>query len=719
MADDDADFDDGRRRQERDEPDAPAKARQVRVALARIVAAVDAAGPFLPPRGCGRRDFILSPGLAEKYREYANAIGAAAPSDKLDAFATAARYIAGLIDPTDFPEVEAVDRLWETAEAAGLVVAHGEDAIQARLAAALASPIVVDEDHPQLSAGAPEQAPQPARGAKRRARKAAKFSDGGAGKAPPPRDGDHPEPAAGGDDDGLHLRLAFLPHTDVGNAERFSERNRGRLRFCPAIGWLAWDDKRWCREAAGRKGGLGRKVKAAAHVTARAIQDEAEALRKSDCDVEVAVRNKEPVMMSDQLASHGRKSEQAKALSAMVDQAEPYLHVSAKVLDADPYKFNVANGTVIIRKTDDGSDYISLRPHDPADLLTKCSDVAFDPKATCPTFDTFFAEVQPKQEMRRFLLQWQGLSLTGDVTEQKLCIFWGEGGNNGKSTLIDVCAHIAGEYSRTIPNESFLNDGPGRAAGQASLDLAMLPGIRHLRTSEPKRGAKLAGELIKLATGGEPLLARHLNEEFFEFYPEFKLTISGNYCPNIDGADGGIRRRAKLVPWLVKVADDRIDRHLGKKLRAEASGILNRLLDGLRDWLDHGLIFPADVVEATGDYFRNSDPCGRFIEQCTVPVPGSRVKSSEVHAVFGVWAKANAMEWSKPWSRKALAMALKEHGFKSMHSNGMWWLDVELTKGVGDFLDFDGKPFKGDSHNVKNVGGADDQNVGGEDDQFE
>ena len=534
-------------------------------------------------------------------------------------------------------------------------------------------------------------------------------SDGGNGP-PPPRNGD---PGNAGGDDNLNLRLAFLPYTDVGNAERFRERNRGGLRFCPAIGWLAWDGKRWCREAAGRKGGLGRKVKAAAHVTARAIQDEADALRKSGRDVEVATRNKEPVMMSDQLASHGRKSEQAKALSAMADQAEPYLHVSAKELDADPFKFNVANGTLIFRKTDDGSDYISLRPHDPADLLTKCSEVAFDPKAACPTFDTFLAEVQPNPEMRRFLLQWQGLSLTGDVTEQKLCMFWGEGGNNGKSTLIDVCSYIAGEYSRTVPIETFLNDGRGRGAGQASPDLAMLPGIRHLRTSEPERGAKLAEALIKLATGGEPLLARHLREEYFEFYPEFKLTISGNYCPRIDGADGGIRRRVKLVPWPVKVADERVDQDLGKKLRAEASGILNRLLDGLRDWLDHGLIFPADVVEATGDYFRDSDPCGRFIEECTGPAPGSRVRSSEVHAVFGVWAKASAMEWSKPWSRKALAMALKEHGFKSKHSNGMWWLDVELTKRVGDFLDFDGKPFKGDSRDVKSAGG-DDQNVGGE-----
>ncbi|MGD0334052.1 MAG: virulence-associated E family protein [Xanthobacteraceae bacterium] len=186
-----------------DEPNPPGPDKASRHGWQRIVAAVDAAGPILPPRGCGRRDFVLSPGLAEKYRQYANAIGAAAPSEKLDAFATAARYIAGLIDPSDFPEVEAVDRLWATAEAAGLVIAHAEDAIQARLALALASPIVVDEDHPQLSAGAPEQAPQPARGAKRRPVKRS------GGKSLPPAEAAMPtgsgrppsEPPGDGEDD--------------------------------------------------------------------------------------------------------------------------------------------------------------------------------------------------------------------------------------------------------------------------------------------------------------------------------------------------------------------------------------------------------------------------------------------------------------------------------------------------------------------------------------
>jgi putative DNA primase/helicase len=61
--------------------------------------------------------------------------------------------------------------------------------------------------------------------------------------------------------------------------------------------------------------------------------------------------------------------------------AAPYLAVDIDALDADPWKFNVANGTLIF---DCAARSVSLKPHDPADLITKISPVAYDPAATCP-----------------------------------------------------------------------------------------------------------------------------------------------------------------------------------------------------------------------------------------------------------------------------------------------------------------------------------------------
>ena len=80
---------------------------------------------------------------------------------------------------------------------------------------------------------------------------------------------------------------------------------RFKNRFChwPAIGWLAWDGRRWTAEGAD---GL---VVIAEHETVRAIQAEANAIRDADEDVVVGVkRNNAPVMLSERIAAWGRTS---------------------------------------------------------------------------------------------------------------------------------------------------------------------------------------------------------------------------------------------------------------------------------------------------------------------------------------------------------------------------------------------------------------------------
>jgi putative DNA primase/helicase len=419
----------------------------------------------------------------------------------------------------------------------------------------------------------------------------------------------------------------------------------------------------------------------------------------------------EPVYLSDLLSRWGRTSEANSKIVVIAKNAAAYLYVETSELDADPFKINVANGTLVVRRkfTDaDGlfadwaahGDYIRFKQHDPADLITKISPVLFDPAADCPRYDQFLAEVQEKPENRRFLHQWKGLSLTGDTSEQRLCVFWGKG-KNGKSVFEDTTAFVGGDYSESVPVETFLAEGRGRNAGQATPDLAILPGVRMLRTSEPKQNAQLDEALIKLATGGEPIIARHLNRDYFKFYPQFKLTISGNNRPNIKGADDGIWRRMILVPWLYTVPAEKRDPRLVEKLKAEGSGILNRLLDGLCDWLEHGLMLPEDIDRATKEYRRDSDPLGRFLDACVVVAPGERVQSSELHKIFNAWGKVNG---ATEWSNKGFTAAMTERGFKKKQSDVMWWLDIKVVHTVDDFVESDGKPRRSGSGPVD--GGA-------------
>jgi putative DNA primase/helicase len=494
--------------------------------------------------------------------------------------------------------------------------------------------------------------------------------------------------------DALDRRLAYFPHTDLGNAERFAARFKGQLLWCDALGWMYWDGRRWCRD------GANERVRRAAHECVRAIQDEAEALAASENDEIAKVlnegkKNEREIKMSDLLSSWGRESESNNKINRLAEQASAYLSVPPAALDADPFKINCQNGTLVIRRGQRDGDPIEFWEHDPDDLITKMIPVDYDPDAECPRYDDFLAFVQPKPENRRFLHQWGGYSLTGDVSEQALLYLWGKG-KNGKSTLVDVWGFVAGDYGRSVPIESFLDQGRGRNAGQATPDLAMLKAVRFLRTSEPEQNSKLAEALIKLVTGGEEFPVRELNMPYFMLQPQFKLTMSGNYRVKITGSDEGIWRRVALNPWTVTVPEEKRDKTLGEKLRREASGILNRLLDGLRDWLEHGLIRPEDTLVATAEYRKDSDPLGRFLEAAVVHEPGSRVQSSTMHEVFNAWGKCNG---AAEWSNKGLTAALEERGFKRVHSNVMWWIDVKLTKTVGDYIDAQGKPRKVDDPN--------------------
>lgn len=517
------------------------------------------------------------------------------------------------------------------------------------------------------------------------------------------------------DDDTRHKRLAFFPLTDLGNAERFRERCRGRLLFNTALattspgrqrGWLAWDGKRWSSESGAER------VMIAEHETVRSIQQEAEAIADSgDRDADDAQpgasdfvveekRDGTKVLYSDKIARWGRTSESAQKLGALSKRGAPYLSVGIGRLDRGKMKINVNNGTLVVSRRDEG-DYIQFAPHDPDDMITKLSPVDYDPTATAPEFEKFLARVQPKPEMRLFLQQWFGLSLTGDISAHKLVFLYGKG-RNGKSVLVNAVSHVAGDYGQSVPIETFLDQGKTRAGGQATPDLAKLPGVRLLRTSEPEKNAKLAEALIKLVTGGEPMDARHLQGDFFSFDPEFKLTIQGNYKPTLSGTDEGIKSRLLLAPFNVTIPKEERDLQLVDKLRAEASGILNWMLDGLRSWLDNGLTEPQQISEATAKYFATSDVLGRFLENCTVREIGHRVQSSVLYQVYEAWCKSSG---ESPWKNRGFSLALDDRGgYERKQSDVVWWLDLKLIKSVTDFVDSNGHPIRVSDEQKKNEG---------------
>jgi putative DNA primase/helicase len=266
-----------------------------------------------------------------------------------------------------------------------------------------------------------------------------------------------------------------------------------------------------------------------------------------------------------------------------------------------------------------------------------------------------------------------GYVLTGSVVEQCLILMQGKG-RNGKSTLLELLAFILGDYALTLPIETLLQD-ERRRGSEATPDLADLPGVRLAVATEPGPSAKLDEGRIKKFTGGERLKVRRLMEGFFEFFPHFKMCLAFNEPPQIRGQDDGIWRRLRVVLFEVQVKD--VDMQLLDKLKAEAPGVLNWLLDGYCAWREGGLQPPEKVLAATAEYRDDSDRIGQFLRSATEAAPGFTITAKELYAAYEDWCRINAAE---AVSGNYFGRQMKAHGFDREKVGVIFYHGVRLNQ---------------------------------------
>ena len=309
-------------------------------------------------------------------------------------------------------------------------------------------------------------------------------------------------------------------------------------------------------------------------------------------------------------------------------QSEEGLTIKLEKFDSETtdFKFNTVGKTLDLQNN---KSYEPLRE----DYITKSSPVVYDKKAKCPRFVSFLEEVLPDPEVRAYIQRVAGLSLTGFTGEHALFLLYGTG-RNGKSTLVDILRYVLGDYATQSDWSSFTENKNG--GGGVNNDIARLRGARFVSASESAANAKLAEGTIKNITGGEAVQARFLFQEYFEFVPKFKLWLTTNHKPRIVGTDPAIWSRVNLINFGVQVPAEKRDKQLGQKLRAEAPGILNWMLEGYRMWEQEGLNPPEAVKAATEQYRQDSDTISRFIDdKCNVSAkPGDEAFTVPVARLY-------------------------------------------------------------------------------------
>lgn len=449
---------------------------------------------------------------------------------------------------------------------------------------------------------------------------------------------------------------------DSGNAIRMCNQYGKIIRHCQAWGkWYIWDGQRWKEDVTNMIYYFSKKV-------SKSIYNEAAMCRNSQDSLE--------------LSKWAHESSNNARINATVESCKNEhdfgIPITFDVLDNDPYLFNMQNCTFDLRT------YEKL-PHDQLNLITKISPVSYNPEATCPNWlkflDRIFKNQKEKAEIISFLKRACGYSLTGNTKEQAMFFLYGSGAN-GKSTFIDVIQYIMGDYSVATESNTFTT-----ARGDSIRnDIARLVGMRFVSASENSTESLLDEALVKKLTGCEKISARFLHQEYFDFYPEFKIWWAFNHQPYVRDNTNSIWRRILLIPFEEIIPESEQDKTLSQKLQDESSGIFNWMLDGLKEYDKIGLAAPNTIKAATKEYREDQDILHDFINECCETKKEDddlskdiSISASDLYNNYSSWYRMNGGSQKDIISSTKFGRLLIELGFtRTRNSKGKLYHGIKL-----------------------------------------
>jgi putative DNA primase/helicase len=184
---------------------------------------------------------------------------------------------------------------------------------------------------------------------------------------------------------------------------------------------------------------------------------------------------------------------------------------------------------------------------------------------------------------------------------------------------------MLGGYAVNTPADTFMQ----KSGDTIRNDLARLRGARLVTSSEPQ-ARKFDPELVKAFVGRDPITARFLRQEFFEYEPVGKLLFAANQRPQVSDNSLGFWRRVRMIPFTEDFRQCR-DENLREKLIAESPGILNWLVKACLKWQVMGLNPPAAVSEAVNDYREATDILWEFLHTRSEMGPGLTIAVSALY----------------------------------------------------------------------------------------
>jgi putative DNA primase/helicase len=422
----------------------------------------------------------------------------------------------------------------------------------------------------------------------------------------------------------------------MGNGRRFVDQHGSNVCYVRPWGkWLYWNGAVWTEE------GAYDHVMRLAMETVRSLAKEAYELADEDA--------------RKRMLGHAKRSGDVRALKGMLESAQSEEGVGAqpKEFDQDPWLLCSANGTIDLRTGD-------CLPHSGGHLITKMIPVEYDPEATFPLWDEFLERMVPDESLRNYLQRAIGWTITGDKGEEKLFFVYGPT-SSGKSTFLEAMLSVLGPYATTADFKMLLerkyDSGPHP-------DLARHVGSRMIVAQEVNENRRFDSAAMKVMVSCNPMVAKRLYKDPFEFVPQWKVWLAANSQPRIDADDKAAWRRIKVIPFTVTLPVDERKKEVKATLatdpRARAA-ILAWAVRGCLLWQKDGLD-DVEAVAAAGHSYRDAnDEFSDFFEEHYELDAGGVVPAATIRSAYEAYCEEH---FKRPMHQNVLAEKLKSKGLK-------------------------------------------------------
>lgn len=454
--------------------------------------------------------------------------------------------------------------------------------------------------------------------------------------------------------------------SDLGNARRFARLLGDRVRFVHTGRndghWLIWDGDRWAVDLVERVVDLS--VDVVADVRRHAA-------RLSDPDAR------------QRLTNWATRLEDVGAIGTMLRRARalPQLALRPDQVDTHRELLATPGGRTVNVLTGE------VRPSRPADLLTRRTNVEYDPDAWSEPLREFLATFMPESHLADYLFRQLGSTLVGDNRLRHLIIIIG-GTTSGKSQLIGGVAAALGDYAVPIGTSVFRGNQDDKPRPDL---LAALP-ARLAYAEEASKAWELHTDQIKrLTSGGADVVARRMrSDDMLAVEPAFTPLVVTNQMPRIHGADGAIRRRLIALGFkrsLPPGVEDPSKRARFVGGRDTQRALLARLVAGCvaahRDGLED---IPEEFALDTMESFDQLNHLGEFLawltdegllkedDPTTTPLTQCW-RAADLHGRYDSWLTFHGSQRDR---REKLSLrefndALKAQGWQTRRSNGTRW----------------------------------------------